>query len=205
MKLKIKLELKKIIDDIKKRNIKKQIANILTLSRLLSPFILIPLMYFNKLNLFFIMIIIFSLTDAFDGYFARKYNSISKFGAYLDCFVDKIFALSLLISIIIKINLSQINFHLVNINIILEICIGNINIFAFFKKLDPKSTIYGKVKTYFLFITLCLLYLSIIINLSNTFLFIFILITIILQIITLISYIYEINKNIKKNKKNKLS
>ena len=194
MNFDIEKEFKKVKNDIKKGNIKYQIANILTSTRLLAPFILIPLMYFNKLNIFFVMIVLFSLTDTFDGYFARKYNAVSKLGAYLDCVVDKVFALSLLIPIIIKTTLNTNNFYLVSINIVLEIVIGLVNLYAFFKKLDPKSTIYGKVKTYSLFISLCLLYLGKIIKLPDTFLFLFILTTIILQIITIISYLEQIKK-----------
>lgn len=194
MNFDLKKELKNVKKDFKNGNIKKQIANILTASRLLAPFILIPLMYFDELKLFVIMIIFFTLTDAFDGYFARKYKAVSKLGAYLDAVVDKVFALSLLIPIIIKTTLNTNNFYLVGVNILLEIFIGLLNIYAFIKKFDPKSTMYGKIKTYFLFILLCILYLGKIITISDTFLFIFILITILLQIITIISYIDQISK-----------
>lgn len=192
-----KKEIKNIINDIKTGNIKKQIANFLTIIRLLAPFVLIPLIYLNKLKIFLIMIILFCLTDTFDGYFARKYNSVSLFGTYLDCLVDKIFVLTLLIPIVLKFGFNYIN--LIIINIILEVIIIIVNIYAFIKKLNPKSNIYGKIKTYFIFILLCLLYLNKIFNLSNIFLIIFILITIILQIISIISYIIDIIK--KKNKK----
>ena len=87
-------------NDLKNGNIKRQFANILTLSRLFSPFVLLPLYYLNKHTLFIIMIIIFCLTDTFDGYFSRRYNAISLFGKYLDAFVDKIFVATLLIPIL---------------------------------------------------------------------------------------------------------
>lgn len=194
MNFDLKKELKKIEKDFKEGNIKNQIANILTATRLLSPFILIPLMYFEKYKVFTIMISIFALTDAFDGYFARKYNAVSDFGKYLDCVVDKVFALSLLIPIIIKTTLNTNNFYLVTFNILLELIICSLNMYSFFKKLNPSSTMYGKVKTYFLFILLCLLYLGKVITLNDTFLFIFILVTIILQIITIFSYFDQIKK-----------
>ena len=50
-------------EDLKKGNIKKQLANILTLSRLFSPFILLPLYYLNKKSIFIIMIIIFRMVQ----------------------------------------------------------------------------------------------------------------------------------------------
>ena len=194
MKFDLFYELENIKNDFKNKNYKKQLANILTASRLLSPFILIPLIYYNKLTIFLIMIIIFSLTDAFDGYFARKYNSVSLFGRYLDAVVDKIFALSLLIPVIIRSNLDFINFYLVIFVIVLESIIGAINFYSFCKSLNPKSTMFGKIKTYFLFILLVLLYLDKINNVNNSFLFVFIIITAIFQLISIISYIYQIKK-----------
>ena len=74
------------------------------------------------------MIIIFALTDTFDGYFARKYNAISTFGKYLDAFVDKVFALTILISLIIKTVIYNNNFYLIIITIILELIISCINL-----------------------------------------------------------------------------
>ena len=74
MKDKLLKDIDNLKRDFKNKNYKKQVANMLTATRLLSPFILIPLIYFDKLLLAVIMVIIFSLTDTFDGYFARKYK-----------------------------------------------------------------------------------------------------------------------------------
>ena len=119
------------------------------------------LFYFNKLKIAFIMIIIFALTDTFDGYFARKYNAISTFGKYLDAFVDKVFALTILISLIIKTVIYNNNFYLIIITIILELIISCINLYSFFKELKPSSTKWGKTKTIFLFSLLALLFFTI--------------------------------------------
>ena len=180
--------------DFKSGNWQRQIANILTSLRILAPFVLIPLICFDKLNIFIIMVIFFFLTDTFDGYFARKYKSVSKFGAYLDAVVDKVFAISLLIPILIQTSLNNTNFRLVIINIILEVVIGLLNLYAFSKNLRPASTKIGKIKTVFLFVLLGILYLSKVINISNIYLFIFIILTIILQIITIFSYLSQIKK-----------
>ena len=165
MKQEIINDFKSFKTDLKNKNYKKQIANILTSIRLLSPFILIPLFYFNKLKIAFIMIIIFALTDTFDGYFARKYNAISTFGKYLDAFVDKVFALTILISLIIKTVIYNNNFYLIIITIILELIISCINLYSFFKELKPSSTKWGKTKTIFLFSLLALLFLFCIVHL----------------------------------------
>ena len=194
MKQEIINDFKTFKTDLKNKNYKKQIANILTSIRLLSPFILIPLFYFNKLTIAFIMIIIFALTDTFDGYFARKYNAISTFGKYLDAFVDKVFALTILISLIIKTVIYNNNFYLIIITIILELIISCINLYSFFKELKPSSTKWGKTKTIFLFSLLTLLFLNKVINLPSNLLLIFNIITIILQLITIISYFMQIKK-----------
>ena len=194
MKQEIINDFKTFKTDLKNKNYKKQIANILTSIRLLSPFILIPLFYFNKLKIAFIMIIIFALTDTFDGYFARKYNTISTFGKYLDAFVDKVFALTILISLIIKTVIYNNNFYLIIITIILELIISCINLYSFFKELKPSSTKWGKTKTIFLFSLLALLFLNKVINLPSNLLLIFNIITIILQLITIISYFMQIKK-----------
>ena len=194
MKNEVKNDYKEIKKDLKNKNIKKQIPNILTASRLLSPFILIPLIYYEKLLLAVIMVIIFSLTDTFDGYLARKYDAVSLFGKYLDAFVDKIFALSLLIPMILKITLNKEIYGLIIFSIVLELIIGAINLYSFFKNLNPESTKVGKIKTIFLFALLSVLYLNKIINIENVYILIFIFVTIIFQVATVISYINQIKK-----------
>ena len=181
-----------MLDNIKNKNIKQEIPNILTLSRLLAPFILIPLIILNKKISFIIMIIIFSITDFLDGYYARKYKINSLFGKYLDAFVDKIYAGTLLFPTIILINKDLIIF--IWLIILLELIISIINIYYFYHKYNPQSTYLGKFKTIILFLTICLIYLnSFGYNLINLKYFIYI--TIIFQIITIISYLFYAKKN----------
>ncbi len=195
MKEKILNDFKQIKKDLKTGNYKKQIANILTASRLLSPFILIPLIILDKLLPAVIMVIIFALTDTFDGYFARKYNAVSTFGKYLDAVVDKVFALSLLIPIIIRSELNLSNYSLIFVNIALELVIAVINIYAFFKDMNPSSTIIGKVKTIFLFALLGLLYLNKLTFINNIYILSLTIITILFQILAIISYFEMIKDN----------
>jgi len=173
-------------NDLKEGNLKKQLANILTLSRVFSPFILLPLYYSNKMILFIIMIAIFSLTDAFDGYFARKYSKPSMFGKYLDAVVDKIFAATLLIPLLSN------KYYIVIF--LLEAFITIVNVYAFLKKRNPTTKYIGKVKTVVLFLLICLLYLRNFIYFNDLYLTIVVILNIVLQIITLISYILELFK-----------
>ena len=69
------------------------IPNILTLLRLFLTFPLIIFLEINKTKLVFALIILGGITDYFDGYFARKLNLKTKFGAIIDPLTDKIFLL----------------------------------------------------------------------------------------------------------------
>ena len=171
--------LKAMKEDIKKGNIKKQLANVLTISRFFSPFVLLPLYYFNHTTLFIIMIVIFFLTDTFDGYFARLYNSVNDFGRYLDAVVDKIFTLTLLIPVLS---------NYLYLILILEALITVVNLYKFYKNLNPNTKYIGKVKTTFLFILIGTLYLRKFVIFNDKYIFVLFIITILLQLITLISY-----------------
>ena len=86
-----------IISDLKskdKERRRKQIPNTLTLIRgFLAPFTIIPAVLNKNLYLAFALIAVCGLTDCFDGWYARKYNAQSEFGADLDAICDKLFVL----------------------------------------------------------------------------------------------------------------
>ena len=127
----------------------KNIPNILTAIRIiLTPFI-IYLSSIDNIKLCIILILIASITDLFDGLIARSFNLVSPFGAKLDTISDKLFAGSLIISLMFKNNL----FILCLIG---EIFITIINLISFFKGKNPSTKYIGKIKTTILFITISL-------------------------------------------------
>jgi CDP-diacylglycerol--glycerol-3-phosphate 3-phosphatidyltransferase len=74
-------------------NDKMTVANSITIGRiLLVPIFLVILLteMENKELLAFFVFLIASITDAFDGYFARKYNQITALGKFLDPLADKL-------------------------------------------------------------------------------------------------------------------
>ena len=80
----------------------KQFILFLTLSRLLfAPIIFIGLIVFNNFFLTFVLFLIVSITDYFDGWLARKYKLTSDFGAILDPIADKILVVFILIGLTI--------------------------------------------------------------------------------------------------------
>ena len=79
--------------------ISKNLPNILSIFRIMmSPFFILFMIqeepYFLLLSLLLIFIV--SLTDFFDGYYARKYNLVTELGKYLDPIADKLFILTVL-------------------------------------------------------------------------------------------------------------
>lgn len=179
---------------------KKQRANMWTFSRLVTSFLipicsLISILTAN-ISLFIVSIGITAfggLTDFFDGRSARKHNSYSEFGKFLDQITDKIFA------IMIGITLSIFN-PLFLITLCGEIGIASINVLYKSKNpnLDIKSTYIGKLKQGPLFGVLTLGFMSPLIPIISPITNIFILITFIFQIMTAGSYIKSNEINIQK-------
>ena len=174
---------------------KKQIANILTMSRLLAPIVILPAMFTGHLYLSFAMMSLFALTDAFDGYFARKYNAVSNFGKDLDAFTDKIFAITLIVPMI----MTQ---PLVWINLLFETIISSIIIYSKYKNNEPRTIKIGKIKTISLSLAIILSYLSLLVPINSLVINFSLITTSILQLITSYEYIniHRKKENLKKSK-----
>ncbi len=170
----------KLFKDKKTR--KSQIPNILTLSRLFSPVIIIPLVLCREYLLALIFVIIFALTDLLDGYIARKFNYVSKLGKEIDPICDKIFLGSLLIPLIMKC-------HFLLLSIFLELIISIISIINKIKGYNTKVNGFGKVKTAFIYTLISYTYLSLFISINDILFIIIYIITTILQICTIITYL----------------
>ena len=74
----------------------KYLPNTLTfIGIILTPVCVYFLVFNSKPILAFLIFVIASITDAFDGYYARKFNVISRLGAFLDPLADKIMVVSI--------------------------------------------------------------------------------------------------------------
>ena len=169
---------------------KKHIPNIITTYRLLVALI-IPFLFFNKYyTTLTILFIIALMSDAVDGVLARKWNVISTYGKICDVIGDKLLALSAS-----SIFMIVVNKHFI-VTLILELLIISINFIKFiktgsFKKNDysnHNTSIYGKIKTWFLFTSLFIGYISFKFNALTTLIIPFIILTAIMQILTAINY-----------------
>ena len=64
----------------------RNLANIITITRIIGTFFLIPLETLS--DTFFIVYIICGVTDVLDGFVARKTHTVSRLGSKLDSFAD---------------------------------------------------------------------------------------------------------------------
>ena len=175
----------------KNKNIKKlitNIPNILTISRLFLTFPLIISLEINRPNFVFALIILGGITDYFDGYFARKFNLTTKFGAIIDPLSDKIF---LLIPLLWLSKMEIIPFWSLAIILIRELIISALRTT---KKDGLPASQLGKYKTFSFFIALVIFIQPFPEDLLSTLGITFYWLGFILTLITFIDYL-RIKKN----------
>lgn len=194
--------IKIVITDLKsedKEKRRKQIPNTLTLIRgFLAPFTIIPAVLNKNLYLAFALIAICGLTDCFDGWYARKYNAQSEFGADLDAICDKLFVLTLTFPLAFEYT------SWIVLILVLELIIALINSLYRIKGIDARSSIIGKAKTVVLDCSVALCYLDYLVHIPDLAITIITVLTNIMQFITIIDYIMkyrqeQINKTQLKN------
>lgn len=178
------------------KNLKK-LPNILTSIRLLLTPIIVILGLTNHFKWVLVLGIIASITDFFDGYFARKFNAVSKTGAKLDAVSDKVFAIAVLLSLL--------NYRLSFLTLgIFECFLGCFNLYCYYQTKIVKSLMVGKVKTVSLFTTIILAYAHIFfpdITLITKFLNGFIMVSLNLQLLSFIAYLSYFLDNKKQKPK----
>lgn len=132
------------------RKITKQIPNILTFTRIIASILAGIFLLNNSFSIAISCYIYGAVTDAFDGFLARKLDAVSEFGKKLDPVSDKIFALSLTIPAIVLGNYALI------LSLVLETLIGVLNTYKELNNMHPHTLMIGKVKTVSLFPTMIL-------------------------------------------------
>jgi len=123
------------------------IANLITTSRiLLTPLFIYFL--FGKHSFFeifaLIIFIIASVTDAYDGYYARKYQSVSSLGKFLDPLADKILMSAAFISFAI---LDLIPLWMVILVILRDFIVTGLRILMQIKETSMTTSQIAKIKT----------------------------------------------------------
>lgn len=142
------------------KNKNTYLPNLLTASRLVGAFVIPGLFLSGNIPGAVIATAAFASTDFFDGKIARKYNGSSEFGRILDPIVDKVFAVVPALAILPSM-------PLLALNIGVEAAIGYINSKSYTNNGNPQSSFLGKFKTFCLFPTIGLAYLSAAVNMPE--------------------------------------
>jgi len=130
--------------------IKKNIPNLITISRIISCTLGAVFFVLGNIPVALSCYIYGAVSDAVDGYLARKMNVVSELGKKLDPISDKVYALSLMTPAIILGNYSMI------ITLLLECLISFVNIYSELKYKKTYTEKVGKIKTILLFPTMIL-------------------------------------------------
>lgn len=132
-------------------------ANIITIIRIiLVPFFLVILLT-EMQNKEFIALAIFvtaAVTDALDGYFARKYNEVSDLGKFLDPLADKLLVSAALIALVY---LQEVETWVAAIIILRELFISFFRFYYLLNNASFSASIPAKVKTTFQIVALSIL------------------------------------------------
>lgn len=134
-----------------------------------------------------VLFVVASVTDWFDGYLARKYNLITNFGKFMDPLADKLLVCSAMICMI---ELGRLSAWIVIVIIGREFIISGFRLIAAENGIVIAANYWGKFKTASQMIMIILL----IINLGGVFDIleqIFIWLSLILTVISLITYICQ--------------
>ncbi len=143
-----------------------KIPNILSSLRIaLIPVLVLLVIISSQPQIFvlwvaFTLYIIVSLTDWFDGYWARKYSFVTSFGALLDEIADKLFVIAMLITFV-AVEYIQ-NWHILAVGIIIsrEVAMPALRQFLGSYNIKVPASIWGKSKTTIQMIALGLIMLT---------------------------------------------
>ena len=139
-----------------------------------------------------IVFIVASLTDLLDGYLARKHNLVTNFGKFMDPLADKLLVCAAMICLV---ELGRLPAWIVVIIISREFIISGFRLIASDNGVVIAASYWGKFKTTFQMIMICLLIADI-----QAIRFVTLLVTaiaLILTIVSLVDYIVK-NKNVMK-------
>ena len=157
-------------------------------------FLLVPITPVDKwiaLGIF----IVASLTDLLDGHIARKYNLVTNFGKFMDPLADKLLVCSALICLI---ELDRIPSWMVIVIIAREFVISGFRLIASDNGVVIAASYWGKFKTTFQMIAVCLMIanieaLSVVTSIVTW-------IAVILTVVSLVDYLIK-NKDVMKETK----
>ena len=137
--------------------------------------------------------ILASITDFLDGKIARKYNLVTNFGKFMDPLADKLLVCSALIALV---DFDKVAAWIVIIIIAREFIISGFRLIAADNGVVIAASYWGKFKTVFQMVAVCLLIVDIPVLHILTQLILWI--AVILTIVSLIDYLIK-NKDVMKD------
>ena len=164
------------------------IPNILTILRLfmVPVFVLVFRFEGDHKTMAAIVFILASTTDVVDGYIARKYNMTTKTGQLLDPLADKLMQIAVVVSMVCA-KMIPLWFVLMLATKELLMILGGF--FLYTKKTFVKSNIFGKANTVVMF---CAMVILLIFSETNeTLKQIMLDVTMVTNIVAMISYLYS--------------
>ena len=160
---------------------------------LIVPFVILLLTGFDWLAL--AIFIIASLTDMLDGKIARKYNLVTNFGKFMDPLADKLLVCS---AMIVLVEMGRIPSWIVILIISREFIISGFRLIASDNGVVIAASYWGKFKTVFQMIMICLMIANI--GTISIVTDIVMWIALILTVVSLIDYLMK-NKDVMKETK----
>lgn len=169
----------------------RHIPNIITSLRILLTIPIVVAFILKNYTLMIALTIISSITDCLDGLLARVLNAQTVLGAKLDAISDKLFVLTT--------SLFVIHFagFIFIVPLAFEGVISFINVRRYLRGENVHSRMMGKVKTWFLFITMIFGVSVSLLKIPSILLYISMFLTLVTQILTIIDYKKEENENKK--------
>jgi len=147
--------------------IHKSLPNILSIFRIImSPFFIFLMIqdepHFLLLSLLLIFII--SITDFFDGYYARKYSLVTEMGKYLDPLADKIFIITVFFTFHFILGNAVFPLWMIVLILLRDIFITLLRNFSKYKKKNFTTSRLAKNKTLLQVICMHIIILILILN-----------------------------------------
>jgi len=171
------------------------LPNKLTIIRmvLIVPFVVLLLAGFDWIAL--AIFIVASLTDMLDGKIARKYNLVTNFGKFMDPLADKLLVCA---AMIVLVEMNRIPSWIVVIIIGREFVINGFRLIASDNGVVIAASYWGKFKTVFQMIMICLMIANIgaIAVITDVVMWI----ALVLTVVSLIDYLNK-NKDVMKETK----
>ncbi len=176
------------------------LANQITILRIFLIPVFIIFLGYNKPLYALITFIVAGITDALDGFVARKLNQITTLGKILDPIADKV----LLISAFIFIYNSNLEikfpywFVVIVISRDIYIVMGSLIIYVLKGSLNVRPSIYGKLTTFFQILSVVITLLANITYIPLQFVYTVIYIATIFTLISALTYTYDGFKQLTK-------